>query len=86
MLLLWENDYHFRSLYNLADIIVFGLPLAASINHFLILSGTITGQTPDDGNAGLLSFSVVFVFLHLVSGQLANRELIVTVMGFCCFS
>ncbi|KAG0250538.1 hypothetical protein BG011_008263 [Mortierella polycephala] len=27
---------------------------------------TITGQTPDDGNAGLLSFSVVFVFLHLL--------------------
>ncbi|KAF9177975.1 hypothetical protein BGZ51_008230, partial [Haplosporangium sp. Z 767] len=50
--------HYLTSLYNLADVIVFGLPLAASINHFLILSGTITGQSPGDGNAGLLSFSV----------------------------
>ncbi|KAF9177073.1 hypothetical protein BGZ50_009240, partial [Haplosporangium sp. Z 11] len=58
--------HYLTSLYNLADVIVFGLPLAASINHFLILSGTITGQNPRDGNAGLLSFSVLIVFLHFL--------------------
>ncbi|KAG0249097.1 hypothetical protein BG011_009599 [Mortierella polycephala] len=58
--------HYLTSFYNLVDMMVFGLPLAASINHFLILSGTITGQTPDDGNAGLLSFSVLFVFLHFI--------------------
>ncbi|KAG0263515.1 hypothetical protein BG011_008687 [Mortierella polycephala] len=54
------------SMYNVVDIMAFGLPLAASVNHFLILSGTIDGRTPEEGHAGFLSFSVLFIFLHVL--------------------
>ncbi|KAG0253677.1 hypothetical protein BG011_006227 [Mortierella polycephala] len=56
---LFKDWRHYISLiYNAIDLFLFGLPLAASINYFLIISGTIAGSTPEDGNAGFLSFSV----------------------------
>ncbi|KAF9185771.1 hypothetical protein BGZ51_002461 [Haplosporangium sp. Z 767] len=66
--------YYILSAYNLVDLFVFGLPLAASINHFLILSGTIEGETPDNVNAEFLSFSVLFIFLHFLFELRINRS------------
>lgn len=53
----------YSSIYNFVDLVVFGLPLAGSINQLCI----IWGNTPPGGNPALLSFSVLFVFLHFVS-------------------
>ncbi|KAF9987614.1 hypothetical protein BGZ75_000323 [Mortierella antarctica] len=54
------------SLYNAVDMAVFGLPLAGSINQLMIAAGHISGDTPEQGNAGLYSFSVLFIFLHFL--------------------
>ena len=55
----------YRSIYNFVDLAVFGLPLAGSINQLCI----IWGDTSPGGNPALLSFSVLFVFLHFVSSS-----------------
>ncbi|KAI8597005.1 hypothetical protein EDD21DRAFT_386580 [Dissophora ornata] len=52
-----------RSMYNLVDLVTFGIPLAASVNHLLLASKIIQ----EDHNIGLFSFSALFIFLHLVS-------------------
>ncbi|KAF9195579.1 hypothetical protein BGZ50_004178 [Haplosporangium sp. Z 11] len=52
------------SMYNIIDVLAFGLPLAASINHFFILSNLTDGEPLENTNAGFLSFSVLFIFLH----------------------
>ncbi|KAG9321895.1 hypothetical protein KVV02_003656 [Mortierella alpina] len=58
---------YFSSLYNAVDMAVFGLPLVGSINQLMIAAGHISGDTPEQGNAGLYSFSVLFIFLHFVT-------------------
>ncbi|KAG0207537.1 hypothetical protein BGX28_001259 [Mortierella sp. GBA30] len=57
-----DKKRYMSSLYNFVDIIVFGLPLAASINQLLMAAGKIT----EDHNIGLFSFSVLFIFLHIL--------------------
>ncbi|KAF9185867.1 hypothetical protein BGZ51_002417 [Haplosporangium sp. Z 767] len=47
-------NWHSSSIYNIVDLAVFGLPLAGSIDQLRIISR----NTPDDGIAGLLSFSL----------------------------
>ncbi|KAF9965704.1 hypothetical protein BGZ70_004284 [Mortierella alpina] len=48
------------------DLAVFGLPFAGSINQFLIISGRLQGSTAKEGNAGIFSFAVIFIFLHFL--------------------
>ncbi|KAF9573939.1 hypothetical protein EC968_007767 [Mortierella alpina] len=57
---------YFSSIYNAVDLGVFGLPLAGSINQLIIAAGRISGETPEQGHAGLYSFSVLFIFLHFL--------------------
>lgn len=47
----------------MVDMATFGLPLAGSVNQLLI----IWGKSNAGGNPGLISFSVLFIFLHFVS-------------------
>ncbi|KAF8924781.1 hypothetical protein BGZ58_001431 [Dissophora ornata] len=51
-----------QSMYNLVDLVTFGIPLAASVNHLLLASKIIQ----EDHNIGLFSFSALFIFLHLL--------------------
>ncbi|KAF9280600.1 hypothetical protein BGZ68_007126 [Mortierella alpina] len=57
---------YFLSIYNAVDLAVFGLPLAGSINQLIIAAGRLSGDTPEQGNAALYSFSVLFIFLHFL--------------------
>ncbi|KAF9570070.1 hypothetical protein EC968_002286 [Mortierella alpina] len=71
----WER--YRSSRYNVVDLAVFGLPLAGSINQLMIVSGKIQGSTANDGNAGIFSFSVIFIFLHAVScGHTTNTSVL----------
>ncbi|KAF8939885.1 hypothetical protein BGZ47_008018 [Haplosporangium gracile] len=60
--LLKDKRSYFRTIYNWVDLIVFLLPLAGAINQILIIQGVIISGL----NPGLLSFSVLFIFLHLL--------------------
>ncbi|KAF9549876.1 hypothetical protein EC957_002447 [Mortierella hygrophila] len=56
-----KRDY-IQFVYNWVDLLVFLLPLAGAINQILIIQGVIElGLNP-----GLLSFSVLFIFLHFL--------------------
>ncbi|KAG0209287.1 hypothetical protein BGX33_005713 [Mortierella sp. NVP41] len=60
--LLNEKRKYVSSVYNVVDMATFGLPLAGSVNQLLI----IWGKSNAGGNPGLLSFSVLFIFLHFL--------------------
>ncbi|KAK5827539.1 hypothetical protein F5H01DRAFT_361980 [Linnemannia elongata] len=60
--LLKDKRGYIRSIYNLVDLFVFLLPLAGAVNQFLIIRGVIEKGL----NPGLLSFSVLFIFLHFL--------------------
>ncbi|KAG0295173.1 hypothetical protein BGZ96_012369 [Linnemannia gamsii] len=60
--LLKDKRGYIRSIYNMVDLFVFLLPLAGAINQFLIIRGVIVKGL----NPGLLSFSVLFIFLHFL--------------------
>ncbi|KAG0371794.1 hypothetical protein BGX24_001164, partial [Mortierella sp. AD032] len=57
-----EKSKYVSSVYNVVDIATFGLPLAGSVNQLLI----IWGKSDAGGNPGLISFSVLFIFLHFL--------------------
>ncbi|KAF9133430.1 hypothetical protein BGW39_009741 [Mortierella sp. 14UC] len=57
-----EKKKYVSSVYNVVDIATFGLPLAGSVNQLLI----IWGKSSAGGNPGLISFSVLFIFLHFL--------------------
>ncbi|KAH7057836.1 hypothetical protein BKA57DRAFT_531159 [Linnemannia elongata] len=60
--LLKDKQAYIRSVYNMVDLLVFLLPLAGAINQILIIQGVVElGLNP-----GLLSFSVLFIFLHFL--------------------
>ncbi|KAF9140294.1 hypothetical protein BGX30_006738 [Mortierella sp. GBA39] len=60
--LLKDKRAYIQSVYNWVDLLVFLLPLAGAINQILIIQGVIVlGLNP-----GLLSFSVLFIFLHFL--------------------
>ncbi|KAF9989945.1 hypothetical protein BGZ75_004333 [Mortierella antarctica] len=50
-----------RSVYNYVDLAAFGLPLAGSINQLVALAN----QDSAASRSGILSFSILFVFLHM---------------------
>ncbi|KAF9153703.1 hypothetical protein BG015_002831 [Linnemannia schmuckeri] len=54
---------YFRSVFNIADLLVLALPFAGSLNHFCTLLGILS---PPGQNSGLLSFSVLIVLLHFI--------------------
>ncbi|KAF9280663.1 hypothetical protein BGZ88_012049 [Linnemannia elongata] len=60
--LLKDKRGYIRSIYNLVDLFVFLLPLAGAVNQFLIIRGVIEKGL----NPGLLSFSILFIFLHFL--------------------
>ncbi|KAF9910707.1 hypothetical protein EC991_005692 [Linnemannia zychae] len=57
-----DQKGYLSSIYNFVDLAVFGLPLAGSINQLCI----IWANTSPGGNPALLSFSVLFIFLHFL--------------------
>ncbi|KAF9939640.1 hypothetical protein BGZ67_009115 [Mortierella alpina] len=57
-----DRKRYTSSMYNVIDHMVFALPLAASINHLLIVFDKIK----QEHNIGLFSFSVLFIFLHFL--------------------
>ncbi|KAF9948106.1 hypothetical protein BGZ72_009933 [Mortierella alpina] len=57
-----DQKRYTSSMYNVVDHMVFALPLAASINHLLIVFDKIE----QEHNIGLFSFSVLFIFLHFL--------------------
>ncbi|KAF9908508.1 hypothetical protein EC991_009772 [Linnemannia zychae] len=57
-----EKKKYVTSVYNVVDIATFGLPLAGSVNQLLIIWGKLNAG----GNPGLISFSVLFIFLHFL--------------------
>ncbi|KAF9988580.1 hypothetical protein BGZ75_009157 [Mortierella antarctica] len=57
-----DRQRYTSSMYNVIDHMVFALPLAASINHLLIVFDKIK----QEHNIGLFSFSVLFIFLHFL--------------------
>ncbi|KAG0075974.1 hypothetical protein BGZ90_009281 [Linnemannia elongata] len=57
-----EKKKYVSSVYNVVDMATFGLPLAGSVNQLLI----IWGKSNAGGNPGLISFSVLFIFLHFL--------------------
>ncbi|OAQ24254.1 hypothetical protein K457DRAFT_129940 [Linnemannia elongata AG-77] len=65
-----DKKNYLSSIYNFVDLVVFGLPLAGSINQLCI----IYGNTPPGGNPALLSFSVLFVFLHFLFELRVNKS------------
>ncbi|KAF9183782.1 hypothetical protein BGZ50_004071 [Haplosporangium sp. Z 11] len=65
---------YFSTLYNVVDWFVFGLPLAASINYLFIIPKEYNEDAPKDGNAGFLSFSVLFIFLHFLFELRINKS------------
>ncbi|KAF9115687.1 hypothetical protein BGX27_006931 [Mortierella sp. AM989] len=60
--LIRDGTRYFRALYNFVDIGMFGLPLAACINHLLMAKGSVS----EEYNTGLFSFSVILIFLHML--------------------
>ncbi|KAF9933488.1 hypothetical protein FBU30_005329 [Linnemannia zychae] len=60
--LVHDKKKYVSSVYNVVDIATFGLPLAGSVNQLLI----IWGKSNAGGNPGLISFSVLFIFLHFL--------------------
>ncbi|KAF9934230.1 hypothetical protein FBU30_002923 [Linnemannia zychae] len=64
-----DKKSYLESIYNFVDLIVFGLPLAGSINQLCI----IWGNTSQGGNPALLSFSILFVFLHFLFELRVNK-------------
>ncbi|KAF9133266.1 hypothetical protein BGW39_010184 [Mortierella sp. 14UC] len=57
-----DKQGYIRSIYNWVDLLVFLLPLAGAVNELLIIHNVIQlGLNP-----GLLSFSVLFIFLHFL--------------------
>ncbi|KAG0297994.1 hypothetical protein BGZ96_003641 [Linnemannia gamsii] len=68
--LIRDKKSYLSSIYNFVDLIVFGLPLAGSINQLCI----IWGNTSSGGNSALLSFSVLFVFLHFLFELRVNKS------------
>ncbi|KAF8933049.1 hypothetical protein BGZ58_006622 [Dissophora ornata] len=52
------------SIYNLVDLGTFGSLLVASINQLLIISGKITGDTPQEGNSWMFTYASTGVFFH----------------------
>ncbi|KAF9359542.1 hypothetical protein BGX26_012090 [Mortierella sp. AD094] len=81
------NTIGFISVYNVVDLAAFGLPLAGSINQLLIHSKKISGDTPLDGNAGLFSFSVLFMALQFLFELRVNESvcqfvtIIISILG-----
>ncbi|KAF9151279.1 hypothetical protein BG015_006869 [Linnemannia schmuckeri] len=65
-----DKKSYLSSIYNFVDLVVFGLPLAGSINQLCI----IWGDTPPGGSPALLSFSVLFVFLHFLFELRVNKS------------
>ncbi|KAF9191479.1 hypothetical protein BGZ50_009350 [Haplosporangium sp. Z 11] len=57
---------YFSSMYNPVDLVVFGLPLLGSINQIIIYCKEIENYVSHEINAWLLSFSVIFIALHLL--------------------
>ncbi|KAF9911927.1 hypothetical protein EC991_001833 [Linnemannia zychae] len=55
-----DKETYIRSIYNWVDLFVFLLPLAGAINQILIIHNVVVQGL----NPGLLSFSVLFIFLH----------------------
>jgi hypothetical protein len=51
--------------FNIADLLVFALPFAGSVNHLCIMMGLLS--SPPGQNSGFLSFSVLIVLFHFVS-------------------
>ncbi|KAG0251863.1 hypothetical protein BG011_007344 [Mortierella polycephala] len=64
---------YFRSIYNIADIGAFGLPLAGSINQLLIYDGKISGFTPQLVNGWLFSFAILAISIHFLLELRINR-------------
>ncbi|KAF9133267.1 hypothetical protein BGW39_010185 [Mortierella sp. 14UC] len=60
--LMKDKRGYLQSVYNLVDFCVFLLPLAGAINQILIIHGVIQAGL----NPGILSFSVLLVFLHFL--------------------
>ncbi|KAG0295172.1 hypothetical protein BGZ96_012368 [Linnemannia gamsii] len=60
--LLKDKRGYIQSIYNWVDLLVFFLPLAGAINQMLIIQGVVVSGL----NPGLLSFSVLFIFLHFL--------------------
>ncbi|KAF9920340.1 hypothetical protein FBU30_009850 [Linnemannia zychae] len=60
--LLKDPKGYIRSIYNMVDLLVFCLPLAGAIDQIL----AIHGMNSPGGNPGLLSFSVLIIFLHFL--------------------
>ncbi|KAF9435825.1 hypothetical protein BGZ76_005428 [Entomortierella beljakovae] len=58
-----------RSPYNLADIIVFAFPLAGSLIQIHQVNNNVM-----DGDVSVLSFSILFVFLHILFELRINRK------------
>ncbi|KAG9071774.1 hypothetical protein KI688_005990 [Linnemannia hyalina] len=54
---------YFRSVFNVADLLVLVLPFAGSLNQLCALMGVLT---PPGQNSGFLSFSVLIVLLHFL--------------------
>ncbi|KAG0274784.1 hypothetical protein BGZ95_009466 [Linnemannia exigua] len=65
-----DRKSYLSSIYNFVDLVVFGLPLAGSINQLCI----ILGNTPPGGNPAILSFSVLFIFLHFLFELRVNKS------------
>ncbi|KAG9064361.1 hypothetical protein KI688_003549 [Linnemannia hyalina] len=68
--LIRDKKGYFSSIYNFVDLVVYGLPLAGCINQLCI----IWGNTPPGANPALLSFSVLFVFLHFLFELRVNKS------------
>ncbi|KAF8945903.1 hypothetical protein BGZ47_001791 [Haplosporangium gracile] len=60
--LLKDRRGYMRSIYNTVDLLAFLFPLAGSINQLCIIWGATTAGL----NPPLLSFSVLFIFLHFL--------------------
>ncbi|KAF9282537.1 hypothetical protein BGZ68_005897 [Mortierella alpina] len=60
-------------MYNAVDFMAFALPFAGSINQLLIMSEMIHGSTANEGNAGIFSFAVIFIFLHFLFELRVNK-------------
>ncbi|KAF9570291.1 hypothetical protein EC968_002010 [Mortierella alpina] len=61
---------YLSSVYNYVDLAAFGLPLAGSINQLVALSS----KDSTASRSGVLSFSILFVFLHILFELRINRS------------
>ncbi|KAF9081122.1 hypothetical protein BGX23_001287 [Mortierella sp. AD031] len=64
-----DRKSYLSSVYNFVDLMVIALPLAGSINQLCI----VWGKTSIGGNPALLSFSVLFIFLHFLFELRVNK-------------